>query len=1000
MSLLNGRRSPALSFHRVRQLLLYVILGSFGVSLAQGQAKRPLAPSDFDSWRSLQGAQLSRDGRFVAYIMQPEDGDGELFVRNVATNNEWRAPRGYRPPTPPPDASDPEATAAFVALGRLLRPIFSADTKFLFFTIEPSKADLLRARKDKKKPEEMPKNALGIMNLSSGDITRIDDVKSIQVPQDGSGFVAILKEPAREPRDPDKLPTANTTANSSANTSATPNTNTNTTAQPTPTPAQGASKREYGSNLILRRLSDGQSRTFADVMDYSFTKDGKTLVFAVSSRKDENNGAFAYTPGSDGPPTALLKGPGKYTKFTWDEKQTQLAFISDHDDPSAKQPRFKVYHWVRGSGAAKDVVSNKTEGFRQEYVVSEKGSLAFSYDGSRLFISTAPAPAPVADPNNTVLDEDKVNLDLWHWKDDYIQPTQKVRAIVDRDRSYRAVWHIRDNKFVQLADPTLESINPSSNGLYAIGTDDRPYRVQSNWDPGASDYYLVNTSDGTRKILQKAQRFGMTWSPDGKYIVYFDGKDWNSISVPDLTVTNITAKLKGGRFVRDDNDTPSQAPSYGLAGWTKDDQSVLIYDHFDIWQVAPDGSGGKNITGGLGSREKTELRYLRLDPDERSIDSEKPLLLRAENEETRDSGFYRLKIGSPPERLMMEPKNIASPLKAKDADAIMFTASRFDTFPDLWVSDLTFASPTKVSNGDAQRAQFNWGKAELIRYKSKDGVPLQGIVVKPDNFDPNKKYPMIVYLYEKLSDTVHNFQNPGPGTSINWSYYASNDYVIFMPDIVYKIGYPGKSALNCVLPGVHAVVDKGYVDKNNIGIQGHSWGGYQIAYMITQTNEFKAAAPGALVANMFSAYNGIRWGPGIPRQFQYEHTQSRIGGTPWDSTQKFMENSPLFFVQNVQTPVMMIANDNDDAVPWYQGIEFYLSLRRLNKEAYLFSYNGEFHGLRRRADQKDYSRRLKEYFDHFLKGAPAPDWMTNGIPYLQRDKEKEQYRQVGNDPKR
>ncbi len=313
---------------------------------------------------------------------------------------------------------------------------------------------------------------------------------------------------------------------------------------------------------------------------------------------------------------------------------------------------------------------------------------------------------------------------------------------------------------------------------------------------------------------------------------------------------------------------------------------------------------------------------------------------------------------------------------------------------------MTFASPKKVSDGDAQRAQFNWGKAELIRYKSKDGVPLQGIVIKPDNFDPNKKYPMIVYLYEKLSDTVHNFQNPGPGTSINWSYYASNDYVIFMPDIVYKIGYPGKSALNCVLPGVHAVVDKGYVDKNNIGIQGHSWGGYQIAYMITQTNEFKAAAPGALVANMFSAYNGIRWGPGIPRQFQYEHTQSRIGGTPWDSTQKFMENSPLFFVQNVQTPVMMIANDNDDAVPWYQGIEFYLSLRRLNKEAYLFSYNGEFHGLRRRADQKDYSRRLKEYFDHFLKGAPAPDWMTNGIPYLQRDKEKEQYRQVGNDPKR
>jgi dipeptidyl aminopeptidase/acylaminoacyl peptidase len=923
--------------------------------------------------------------------MQPQDGDGELFVRNVSTGVEWRSPRGYRPPTPPPDPSDPEATAAFLALGRLLRPIFSADTRYLFFTIEPAKADLLKARKDKKKPEEMPKNALGIMDLASGKITRIDDVKSIQVPQDGTGYVAILKEAGREPRDPDKLPTATNSPN--ANAAASPSPTASPTPSPTPTPKPGSPKKEYGSTLILRRLSDGESRTFADVLDYSFAKDGKTLVFSVSSRKDENNGAFRFIPGLDGPPTPLLKGPGKYTKFTWDEKQTQLAFISDHDDAAAKQPRFKVYHWPRGSAAATEVVSPKTEGFRPDYVVSEKGSLAFSYDGSRLFISSAPTPDPEPDPANAIADEDKVNLDLWHWKDEYIQPTQKVRAIVDRDRSYRGVWHIADKKFVQLADPSLETINPGANGLYAIGSDDRPYRVQSNWDPGYTDFYLVNTLDGSRKPLIKAHQFGASWSPDGKYVIYFDGKDWNSVSVPDMKVTNLTARLKNAKFARDDVDTPSPAPSYGIAGWTKDDKSVLIYDHFDIWQVDPAGAGGTNLTAGTGSREKTEFRYVRLDPDERAIDPDKPMLLRAENEETRDSGFYRMKIGSQLERLIMEPKNIASPIKAKDADAVIFTASRFDTFPDLWATDMTFASPKRISDGDAQRAPFDWGSAELIRYKNKDGVPLQGIVFKPANFDPTKKYPMIVYLYEKLSDTVNNFVNPGPGQNVNPAVYTSNGYVVFMPDIVYKVGYPGKSALNCVLPGVHAVVDKGFVDKNNIGIQGHSWGGYQIAYMITQTKEFKAAAPGALVANMFSAYNGIRWGPGIPRQFQYEHSQSRIGGTPWDSTDKFKENSPLFYVQNVQTPVMMIANDQDDAVPWYQGIEFYLSLRRLGKEVYFFSYNGEYHGLRRRADQKDYARRMREFFDHFLKGEPAPDWMKNGIPYLKRDKEKEQYRQ-------
>ncbi len=482
----------------------------------------------------------------------------------------------------------------------------------------------------------------------------------------------------------------------------------------------------------------------------------------------------------------------------------------------------------------------------------------------------------------------------------------------------------------------------------------------------------------------------MSWSPDGRYAAYFDGKDWNSISIPDGKVTNLTGKLKTS-FVREDHDSPSPAPSYGIAGWTKDDREVLINDRFDIWQVAADGSGAKMLTGGIGRREKTEMRYLRLDPDERFVEPGQTMLLRAENEETRDSGFYRVKLDGTAEKLLMDSKNFGNPVKAKDADMLMFSASRFDTFPDMWASAPDFQSLKKLSNGDAQRDRFNWGRSELIRYKG-DGVSLQGVVIKPDNFDPKKKYPMIVYLYEKLSDTVHNFRHPGPGTSVNLSYYASNDYVIFLPDIVYKTGYPGRSALRSIMPGVESVVKMGFVDENAIGIQGHSWGGYQIAYMVTQTNKFKAAAPGAIVANMFSAYNGIRWGTGLPRQFQYERTQSRIGGTPWNATEKFIENSPLFYVDRVQTPILMIHNDNDDAVPWYQGIEFYLSLRRLGKEIYFLNYNGEFHGLRKRQNQKDYSRRMQEFFDHHLKGSPAPEWMKTGIPYLEREKEKEKYR--------
>ena len=339
-----------------------------------------------------------------------------------------------------------------------------------------------------------------------------------------------------------------------------------------------------------------------------------------------------------------------------------------------------------------------------------------------------------------------------------------------------------------------------------------------------------------------------------------------------------------------------------------------------------------------------------------------------------------------------------NPTKAKDADVLMFTASRFNEYPDIWITDATFKAPKKISHGDAQRAQFNWGTGELIGFKNTDGVPLKGLLLKPENFDPKKKYPMIVYIYERLSQGLHQFRNPAPGTSINPTYYVSNGYLIFMPDIVYTTGYPGRNALQCVLPGVQAVVDRGFVDEKNIGIQGHSWGGYQIAYMVTQTNRFKVAEAGAAVVNMTSAYSGIRWGTGLPRQFQYEHSQSRIGGSLWEYPMRYLENSPLFHVDKVQTPLLLINNDEDDAVPWYQGIEFYLALRRLNKEAYMFSYNGEKHGLRKRINQKDYTRRLQEFFDHFLKGAPAPEWMEKGIPYLQRDKEKEKYRTAAEAP--
>ena len=956
------------------------------VTMAYAQApatatKRALTHQDYDSWRSITAQQISRDGKFVAYAYVPQDGDGEIVVRNIATGVDWRAPRGYRPPVPPPD--DPGTNVAEIQAeqARLLRPVFTADSRFLVFGTEPMKAELNKAKKEKRKPEDMPKNGLSIMDLSNGTVTKIEKVKTFRVPEDGSGFIAYLFEPK-----PEEKPSAPAGAPAEQNPP-------NPPSPPAQRPGRSTKKKEYGSELVLRNTTTGAELTFSDALDFTISKDAKTLIYTVSSRKEETNGVYALKTDSQDQPTALVSGKGKYQRLTWDEENTQIAFISDKEDAAAKQPKFRLYHWNLKDPQANEIVSINSTGFPKEMVISERGNLGFSLDGSRLFLGSAPPPEPEKNPDEEIPADEKVLVDLWHWKDDYVQPIQRVRAEQDRNRSYRAVYDFESKKFVQLADETMENISASNDGRYAIGSDNRKYRVASDYDPGFSDYYLINTSDGSRKPLATKQRGGYSISPNAKYAIFFDGKDWNSYSITDGSKTNLTKDLKV-TFYNEETDIPSTPNSYGVAGWTRDDKDVLIYDRYDVWQIAPDGSHAKNLTDGVGRKEKTQLRYVRLDPKERSIDPDKPMLLQAENQETRDSGFYRDKVNSDalPQKLLMAAKDFNNPTKAKDADVLIMTASRFDQFPDVWVTNSSFRELKRVSNGDAQRASYLWGTAELVSFKNTDGVPLKGVLLKPENFDPRKKYPMMVYIYERLSQGLHQFRNPSPGTSINPTFYVSNGYLVYMPDIVYTVGYPGNSALKCVLPGIQAVVDKGFVNEDAIGIQGHSWGGYQIAYMVTQTKRFKAAAPGALVANMTSAYSGIRWGTGLPRQFQYERTQSRIGGSLWEYPLRFLDNSPVFRADRVETPLLMIHNDEDDAVPWYQGIEYFLALRRLGKEAYLFNYNGEKHGLRKRINQKDYTRRLQEFFDHFLKGAPAPEWMEKGIPYLQREKEKEKYR--------
>jgi dipeptidyl aminopeptidase/acylaminoacyl peptidase len=709
--------------------------------------------------------------------------------------------------------------------------------------------------------------------------------------------------------------------------------------------------------------------------------DAKTLAYAVVAARGDSDGVFTVAT-TGGEPHALVTGKGRYQHLAWDDKLNELAFIGNPGaTPEEKKAPYKLYLWKTGEAKAGEVVTASSAGFRQGFVINDHAAISFSKDGSRLFFGAAPPPPP---PHATAIDEDKVSFDLWNYKDDAIPPAQKVRAAADLNRSYRAVYLIGPKKMVQLADATMPELTANEGDRYGLGVYDTEYRPMQDYSGArTADYYLVDMETGTRTLISKKLEGAMRWSGDGKYALTFDGKDWNSIALPGEKKTNLTAKLPV-KFWNEENDTPETPPAYGFGGWTKDDKFVLLYDHYDVWQVAADGSSAINLTQGLGRKEHIEFRYVKLDPEEKTIDPAKPLLLRAEDSVTHDSGYFETKIDAKdaPHKLLMEAKDFNNPIKAKDADVYVLTEQTYTQFPDLLVTDGSFKELKKVSDANPQKAGLLWGTDELVSFENVDGVHLQGILYKPENFDAAKKYPMIVYLYEKLSQNVNHFVDPKPMDSINISYYVSNGYLVFTPDIVYQTGYPGQSALKCVMAGVNAVTAKGFVDEKNIGIQGHSWGGYQIAYMVTQTNRFKAAEDGAPVANMISAYDGIRWGPGRPRQFQYEHTQSRIGGTPWEYPLRFIENSPIFMADKIQTPLLIIANDADDAVPWYQGIEFFLALRRLGKEAYMFTYNGEPHHLRRRVNQKDYAIRMAQYFDYELKAGPKPKWMTDGIPYL------------------
>ncbi|MFO0798508.1 MAG: prolyl oligopeptidase family serine peptidase [Gemmataceae bacterium] len=1011
------------------------LLGLLAVANApvagQPAAKKVLTHADYDAWKAATGVTLSPDGKYVAYSVGGADGtgDGEIVVRHVATAKDVRVARGGRPETKEaeaepeaPPTGPPGAKGAKAGGGAGGSPRFAPDSSRVVFALPPTKAELAQAKTAKGNAAEAPRAVLAVMDLPAGTIAaRLPFEGAFTVAGEGTGFLVYqlpAKKEAKEDAKAEAPPAvpAGPFGFKKGGKFGTP-----------PTPGTGtppaATAPRFGSDLVVRDLATGKEHVIPEVSSHVLSKDGKVLVYAVASRKDEANGVYALDPRAPAAGVPLRSGAGKYSRLVWDEKQTKLAFFHDAagvtDDPRVAPPprpvgwtpppvppQLHAYVWERpakDAAAAPAVlaVGPKPAGLKAGWVMNGS-TLSFSADGSRLYLATGPQRTPTpeapkaAAPGAT---PDRVELDLWHWKDNYIQPMQKVRGDADRNRTHTAVVFLDTKQFRQLGDDTLQ-VGPPAVGDWALGSDNRKYLHLTGYaDPVPKDYALVNVTTGERRPLFTNFGGSAGLSPDGKYVLAYDGKDWSAVGVAGGKAHNLTAALPV-KFFNEDDDHPADPPPYGVAGWSTDGRFVLLHDKFDVWKVAADGSGAENLTK-TGRGQQVRFRRLNVpvddeEPDDRKgIDLARPMLLAAENLDTRDTGFFRLDPGGSPQKLLMGARKYGPPTRAKHADTYLLTAQSFTEFPDYHATGPDFAELKRVTDINPTVRDYNWGRAELVRYKSADGVPLSGVLVKPENFDPAKKYPMVVYIYERLSDGLHGFRVPNVtrGQVINPTFYASNGYLVLMPDIAYKVGAPGQSAIKCVLPAIQAVVDQGCVDEKAIGINGQSWGGYQIAYMVTQTNRFRAAVAGAPVSNMVSAYDGVRWGSGMPRQFQYEKGQSRIGETLWKAPMKYIENSPIFMADRVETPLLMIHNDQDDAVPWYQGVEYYLALRRLGKECYLLNYNGEKHNLTKKANARDFAVRMFQFFEHHLRGRTAPEWMTTGVPYTDRDRERERARQ-------
>lgn len=906
-------------------------------ALMHAQEKRVLTVDDFAPWRQIQSVQISHDGAFASWEENPQKyGDGMLQLQTLPDGEIMSFERGG-------DA------------------VFSSGAAYLGFRISPHFDSLRHAKLTEK---DLPGDTLGIWLTRDSRVLLFPGLKSFDLPEHDGSWMAFQQ--AKEETEETQAAAADTASADST--------------------IDNVPESKELPLTLLNPLT-GERIQVPSVRSYSVADSGRLIAMITVSGDSTDSVQVSIFDSQRNMIRTIYEGIGEAESLQFDRSGKRLAFLATQD--TGEVQIYDLYGYQMEEASARKLVDRATQAMPEGWAVSQDGGLDFSRSGNRLFFGIAPEPQP--EPEDTLLNEEKVSLDVWNWQDKALQPEQLLDVEDELSRTYTCIWFWENATMVQLETETLQNVRlpGDKDGPMAIGYDDDPYLVERSWNyPWRDNVYVVDVTTGTPRLMVEGAWFGATLSQNGNYLVYWNPETlaWHSVNTETGAHTDLTGSI-GEHFFDEDEDAPSYPYSYGFAGFMEDEQAGVFYDRYDLWKVRLNGEGkAVNLTKAWGRKQKIRLRNVRLEEESSYLSED--LMLIGFDEVRKNNGFYSASATTrqAPEELLVSDHRYRNPLKAKYADRIVWRRESYQEYPDLYVSDLHFRQIQRISTANPQQEEFLWGDVKKVSWTAYDGTKLEGLLYTPEDFDSSKTYPMLVYFYELVSDRLHNYSMPSPSRSIIYpSYYNSNGYVVFMPDIRYTEGQPGEDAFNCIVSGTDAMIEQfDWIDAERLALQGQSWGGYQTAYLVTRTDLYACAMAGAPVSNMTSAYGGIRWGSGLSRAFQYERTQSRLGVTLWEDRDRYISNSPVFFADEVETPLLMMHNDADGAVPWYQGIEYFVALRRLQKPAWMLVYNDEAHNLTRWPNRIDLTIRMHQFFDHYLMHAPAPLWMTDGIPAVDK----------------